>query len=130
MSSRPVKPTANDIAHAHLASERAWDNATAQLRKLAQAHHGRPLASWIDAVVEWHMDAMFAYLEKNAAAGGAPDSRGDIAALRRDLLATVTLLRTYIEEPGRNTAAIRQRLSQLEAALRQDTMTAGRSRAS
>jgi transposase len=130
-SARAESPAGSrGIALPLLSSEQAWDEATAQLRKLAQNHHGRPIAAWIDAVVEWHMDALFEYLEKVTPAERPVEWQGDVEALRQSLLSTIALVRAYIEEPGRNTAAIRQRLAQLENGLRLGPTAGVRKRAS
>lgn len=41
-----------------------WNIATSQLEELARAHAGKPIAAWIDAVVEWHMDSLFGQEEQ------------------------------------------------------------------
>jgi hypothetical protein len=99
------------------------------LRKIAHTNQGRPLTAWVDAVVEWHMDALFTYLERNSpdTAGVAAEFDAQIASLRGDLLAAVTSLRAYIDDP-RRTAPVRQQLLRLELSLKQAALANMRSR--
>lgn len=123
-SARPAKNTKS----AQISVHQAWDEAADQLLKIAQTHQGRPLAAWLDAVVEWHMDELFAYMERNVPDSGALASEVDnqIASLRGDLLSAVTSLRAYIDDPRRNIAPVRHQLARLEISLKQATLARAR----
>jgi hypothetical protein len=117
-------------ASSRVSVHQAWDEAAAQLRKIALAHQGRPLENWIDAVVEWHMDALFASLERNAPDTGAVAAEFDaqISSLRGDLLAAISALRAYVDDPRGNTAPVRQQLARLELGLKQAALAGARPR--
>ncbi len=113
-------------------SDRAWDDAAAQLRRIALAHHGRPITAWIDAVVEWHMDALFVSEERHAArdSRAASDVKALIAGLGEDvgelqtrMLGLVDAMRTYLDRPAHNAKAARQQLRQIQDELSQRTST-------
>jgi transposase len=125
-----TRRASKDAAFGRLSMHQAWDEAAAQLGKIAHTHQGRPLATWIDAVVEWHMDALFAHLERNTPQTGtiAAEHDAQIASLRGDLLTAVVSLRAYIDDPRRNAASARQQLARLEFSLKQAALAAARSR--
>lgn len=100
---------------------RAWDEAAVQLRKIAESNQGRPFTAWIDEVVEWHMDELFAKIERhtpNVDAAGA-EFNAQVANLRNTLLGVLTSLRAYLDDPRRNAAPARHQLARLELELRQ-----------
>jgi hypothetical protein len=47
-------------------SDAAWKEALEQLENLARMHHGKPVAAWLQDVVEWHMDRMFEIAEQHS----------------------------------------------------------------
>lgn len=113
---------------ADLSVHQAWEDAAMQLRRIAEVNRGRPLEEWVDAVVEWHMDAVFAHLDRNTPDAGAAAAKFDaqFAALRSDLLSAVTSLRAYVNDPRHNAAPVRQQLARLEFGLKQATLTGSR----
>jgi transposase len=108
---------------AQMSVYQAWDEAAMQLQKIARVHQGRPLTAWIDSVVEWHMDALFANMECNTPRNGVVTAEfaAQIASLRSDIVTLVTSLRAYIDEPHRNLAPVRRQLARLELSLKQAT---------
>lgn len=111
------------FAAQRLAANRAWEEASAQLRKIVQAHQGKPASTWINAVVEWHMDSLFAEIERTSGSGIQDDDalrlKADISDLRTKLLATLTALRIYADDPARNAPVVKRQLAKLQDELLQ-----------
>lgn len=86
----------------------AWLAASNDLYKLAQAHHGKPREAWIDAIVEWHMDSLFAYTA--ALDGNSPPLLSrlarDFSGLQAELLRVLIGLRLYVDGPALNGAQL------------------------
>jgi transposase len=122
----------SQFAAQRLAANRAWEEAAAQLRKIAQAHQGKPVSAWINAVVEWHMDALFELTDRNASAAGDATAQleAEIAELRTKLLAAIVSLQSFLDDPSRNAATARQQLGKLQEELRRAAMDARPARAS
>ncbi len=96
-------------------SSRAWDDAADELRAIARDHHGKPIAAWIEVVIEWHMDALFAQAERLLATpqqNGLDQVSADIEDLRSKLLDAVTSLRSYVDDPAHH-AAVKLQLSKI-----------------
>jgi hypothetical protein len=129
-SARAQSRTSKDAGSPPLSVYQAWDEATAQLRKIAHDNHHRPIAAWIDAVVEWHMDALFAYVERNTPEPGAATAglEAQITSLRGDLLAVVGSLRAYINDPRGTISPVRLQLARLEHSLKQAALARARLR--
>lgn len=122
----------SQFAAQRLAANRAWEEAAAQLRKIAQAHQGKPVSAWINAVVEWHMDALFELTDRNADAAGDATAQLEekIAELRTKLLAAIVSVQSFLDDPSRNAAVARQQLGKLQEELRRAAMDARTARAS
>jgi hypothetical protein len=100
-----------------------------------QTHQGKPVGTWINAIVEWHMDSLFEQIERNATPHGLPDDvvaavRNEISDLRTKLVATLTTLRLYLEDSSRNGGLTRQQLGKLQEELLLATIGASRARLS
>jgi transposase len=107
-------------------STHAWDNAAAQLRRIAQAHHGKPISAWVEAVVEWHMDSLFAHME-SATPPQAPGTHTEMHELRTAMIEAITSLRAYVDDPDRNRTAVKQQLTTLRYDLMQSASPRRRS---
>ncbi len=124
-------------------SANAWNDAAAQLNLLAQANAGKPIAEWIGAVVEWHMDAAFRQEERAWIPGmaGTHDPlvekaverfnqhnfkstverlTADIAEIKMKLHAALASIVFYADNPAKNasnaSAALKKLLQELTAA--------------
>jgi transposase len=126
-AARSRSPTQSPGARALLGPHRkdannAWRQAEEELRKLAHAHAGEPTSQWVEAIVEWHMDSLFAEgSDKHNEA--ARDDKGQQSAvarlatemidLRLCLLNALACLQSYADDPVHNAAPTKARLRQL-----------------
>lgn len=119
-------PLASSLQHRssrrHSSPNRNWDEAAAELRRIAHAHHGKPIAAWVDAVVEWHMDALFAEAEKHRSERVPQMFDTEMNELRRIALDLIIALRTYVDDPDRTGAKVAQQLGKLRYELMQAQM--------
>jgi hypothetical protein len=113
----------------------AWEEASAELHELSQAFAGKPIDTWIDAVVEWHMDSLFRHSERSRNVG-ATDSVSadriiaDVTEIRNKFLVALTCLRHYVDDPARNAPATRAVLGTLFDEMSRPAELGSRARAS